>query len=317
MGLLTGSLHLVVAAEAKSGGKVKSDSALKGVRGAFHSYLVFLLAQRGEMAEEASEAAFHTAVLALEACMKDVYTASLYEEEALQSLFYWLHSFLGHGEPEIRTKVYRIWKHLLTTFGEFSKAFFLMRNKDGSTVDLLSNGFDTIMTGTEQEFRKWHIDNLAKVEAFFGRVHETAIASKTKKSEKWRADAVKSMEESRKKKGQELLKRLEQRNQKNRGLQQKQLEASTRAQHLAENMAQDEWLEYAARPLSVRREWGQLRWGLVRGEGIGAWSEEDWAQKEVWQLDFRVGPNSMRKKIVRSLEDEDIEVGVSSSRPNA
>ena len=133
--------------------------------------------------------------------------------EALQSIFYWLHGFLGHEEHGVQAAALRIWKYFLSTFAEFSRGFFVMRNFDGTNVDLLNGGFSILVTGSVDEFHRWRIANLAQLETFFGRVYDTAIASKTKKSEKWRADAVKSMEESRKKKGQELLQRLEQRNQ--------------------------------------------------------------------------------------------------------
>jgi len=310
MQTITGCLTLVVSAEnsGEEAKKSKGETSLKGVRGAFHSYLVYLLQSREQMtSEEEKEEALRVSIMAMDTHMKEVYTKGLYEEEALQTLLFWLHGSLTHPETTIREKTVRIWKYLLVTFLEIMKSFFTSRANDGTSVDLLTDGFDLLLKGTEDEFRNWYSTSQPQIESFFSKVYTNTIGSKAKKSEKWRADAVRSMDESRKKKSQELLNRLETRNKRNRALQQKQLDMSLKAQHLQENMAQDEWLEYAARPLAVRRVWGQLRWGLVRGLGLGSWPELDWSSKEVWHLDFRVGPNSMRKKIVRLVEDSDIE----------
>ena len=55
----------------------------------------------------------HIVIGALDECVKEVYTASLFEEEALMTLCYWLYCFMLDDDPEIREKVVKIWKVLL------------------------------------------------------------------------------------------------------------------------------------------------------------------------------------------------------------
>ena len=87
------------------------------------------------------------------------------------------------------------------------------------------------------------------------------------------------------------------------------------ADALEAGIAQDEWLLYAARPIEVRTShsrsdgrfrvcgwqvrtlWAQQRLKLVYEHGVCP--DELLINESKWALDFRVGPQAMRKKMVR------------------
>ena len=77
------------------------------------------------------------------------------------------------------------------------------------------------------------------------------------------------------------------------------------ANALEAGIAQDEWLLYAARPIEVRTSWANLRLKLVYTHGV--WPDKEWVQWAKWSLDFRVGPQSMRKKMVCVTDNSTME----------